>query len=67
MYELLNEEDMAQRLSCSPRHVRRLRDEGQIPCLRLGGLVRYDPEAVLRALQQYALDQMKAGQAARPQ
>ncbi|CAN5583740.1 hypothetical protein BH09VER1_BH09VER1_40270 [soil metagenome] len=56
MEKLLNEREMAQRLSCGERHLRRMRQEGKVPYVRLGSLVRYDPAAVGRALERYVVE-----------
>lgn len=49
MPALLPVEQVAELLSCSTRHVRRLADRGAMPQpVRLGGLVRWDREAIQR-------------------
>ncbi len=46
---LLTVDDLARLLGCSRRHVWRLRDAGDLPApIRLGKLVRWNREAVLR-------------------
>lgn len=52
--QLLTETEMAQRLGCCGRTVRRLRYQGIIPILRVGRLVRYNADDVLQALEQSA-------------
>lgn len=44
--DLLTVGDVAQRLRCSPRKVRRLADEGELTRVKLGTLARYTPESV---------------------
>ena len=48
---LLNAEALAEYLGCSVRLVRRLDRRGVLPRVEVGRLVRYDAEAVLKALQ----------------
>ena len=47
---LLSTSQLAEHLGCSKRHVCRLRDRG-LPCIRVGALVRFDPEEVRRWLE----------------
>ncbi|CAN5806220.1 hypothetical protein BH09VER1_BH09VER1_49970 [soil metagenome] len=54
---LLTENEMAKRLGCCGRTLRRLRHEGVVPILRLGKLVRYRPDEVLQALLKHAAEQ----------
>jgi excisionase family DNA binding protein len=41
---------MARRLNCSQETVRRMIRSGEIPCVRLPGTYRLDPEKVILAL-----------------
>ncbi len=56
MQELLSEITLARRLNCHPRTLLRLRQKGLLPYVRVGGLVRYDAEAVLQALPSFAVE-----------
>ncbi len=47
-------EDIARCYKVSARMMLRLAQRGDIPCLRIGRLVRFDPEAVRDALGQPA-------------
>ncbi len=44
--DLLTVAEVAGRLRCSPRKVRRLADEGELQRVKLGSLARYTPESV---------------------
>ena len=44
--DLLTVSDVAARLKCSQRKVRRLADEGELMRVKLGSLARYTPESV---------------------
>ena len=44
--QLLTIEQLAQRLGTTVRHVRRLVAERRVPYVKVGRLVRFDPEAV---------------------
>ena len=50
MKELITEQEQAKLLHCSARHVWNLRKRRLIPVIKLGRSVRYDPEAVARAM-----------------
>lgn len=41
---LLKQDDAARRLAISPRKLWELTNRGEIPCVRIGRAVRYDPE-----------------------
>lgn len=45
---LLTREDVAQILSCSTRTVDRLVASGDLPAIRIGKLVRFNPETIQR-------------------
>jgi excisionase family DNA binding protein len=52
---LLSVADLARMLSCSVRHVWRLRDAGELPApIKLGKLIRWRREAVMRFLDEAA-------------
>ena len=55
---LLTEKEQAQRLNCSWRHLVNLRERRQIPFIKLGKLVRYNPEAVQRALEKLTVREL---------
>jgi excisionase family DNA binding protein len=44
---LLNPADAAKTLSISPRTLWGLPDRGEIPCIRIGRAVRYDPRDLM--------------------
>jgi hypothetical protein len=48
---LITERECAKLISVSPRHLHDIRKRGMVPCVKLGKSVRYNPEAVLVALQ----------------
>ncbi len=54
MTSLLRAEDVARRLSISPRAVYRLAERGELPAIRWGRVVRFDPEALERWLAEHA-------------
>jgi excisionase family DNA binding protein len=57
---LLNVEEVARALSCSPRHVRRLADAGTMPRpLKLGSLVRWRKADIEKWLGDGCLDLSK--------
>lgn len=39
-------------ISAHPNTVRRYAREGKVPCFRINGLVRFDEDAVIKALKQ---------------
>ena len=47
---LIDTAAMAERLSCHEQTVRRMVQQGRIPCVQLGKEYRFDPDAVLNAL-----------------
>jgi excisionase family DNA binding protein len=49
--QLITPKEQARRLSCSLRHLQNMKNGRIVPHLKLGRLVRYDPEAVDRALE----------------
>jgi len=49
--KLITGEEQAELLSCSIRHLRNMRNRRLIPYVKLGGAVRYNPEAVARAIE----------------
>jgi hypothetical protein len=48
--KFVTSEEILNQLGCSSRHLANLRARRLIPFFRLGRLIRYDPEAVARAL-----------------
>jgi excisionase family DNA binding protein len=52
---LITETEMAEQLSCCKRHLITLRQKRLIPHVRLGRLVRYNPEAVAKALEKLTI------------
>jgi excisionase family DNA binding protein len=57
--DLLTVSEVASRLRCSPRMVRRLADAGELERVKLGALVRITPESVA-AYKQRLRDRAKA-------
>ena len=51
LLRLLTLHEVADRLAVSPRTIRRLVASGELPCLRVGAQLRFDPSDVLRQLQ----------------
>lgn len=49
---LLTKHDVAELLNCSPRHVDTLKAVAGLPFRRLGNLIRYDAQAVLKWVEQ---------------
>ena len=47
---LMTTDQLAGYLSVSPRTVRRMRQAGELPAIRVRSLWRYDPDVVVRAL-----------------
>jgi excisionase family DNA binding protein len=45
--ELLTEQQLAAQWHTTPRHIRRLRVESDLPYIKLGRLVRFDPVDVM--------------------
>jgi excisionase family DNA binding protein len=45
-------EDVARFARISPRTVQRRVADGKLPAIRLGGVVRFDPDAVVAAIEQ---------------
>ncbi len=54
--KLLTESDLSELLSVSPRHIVALRQRGLLSYVRLGRLVRFDPERVARELGQLTVE-----------
>jgi hypothetical protein len=49
----LNEIEMAEALNVTPRTLRKWRYLRMVPFTKIGYIIRYDPEAVFRALKAY--------------
>lgn len=43
--QLLTDEQLAEAWSTTPRHIRRLRTEAGLPYVKVGRLIRFDPES----------------------
>jgi hypothetical protein len=56
--QLLRENEQAEQLRCSTRHLINLRNKRLIPYIRLGKSVRYDPTAVHRALEKLTIKEL---------
>ena len=52
---LLTIKEQAERLSISWRGLQEITKKRLVPCVRIGRLVRYDPAAVLRALEKVTI------------
>lgn len=48
---LVTERECARLISVSPRHLHDIRKRGMVPCVFLGKSVRYNPQAVLAAIE----------------
>ena len=48
---LITEQEQAELLRCSLRHLINLRNQRLVPFVRLGRLVRYNPDQVEKAIQ----------------
>ena len=55
---LLTEKQQANALACSPRHLVNLRQKRLVPFIKLGRLIRYNPEAVARALEKLTVKEV---------
>lgn len=51
---LMDWEQAAQYLSTSVRHLRYLRETGRVPAVKVGGLIRFDPDRVDAWLAEHA-------------
>lgn len=60
MTALLTVKEVASLLKCSSKHVADLRDKHRIPCVRLGRLVRYNPEEVMKAIEKLTIKEQGA-------
>jgi excisionase family DNA binding protein len=49
--QLFTDKEMAAMLGCSWAHVKTLRLKRQIPFIKLGRLVRYNPQEVMKAIE----------------
>ena len=49
--QLLTGKELAHVIGCSWRHVQTLREKRQIPFVKLGRLVRYNPQEVMKAIE----------------
>jgi hypothetical protein len=58
--QLLTEKQQAARLRICERHLINLRAKRLIPYIKLGRSVRYDPEAVQRAIQNLSIRELSA-------
>ena len=59
MKEYLTEPEQAKLLKCCTRHLLGLRQKRLIPYLKLGRSVRYDPEAVARAMEKLTVKELR--------
>jgi hypothetical protein len=55
---LITEKAQAELLNCSLRHLINLRNKRLVPFIRLGKLVRYNPDAVQRALEKLTVKEL---------
>ena len=56
--QLLREKEQAKQLICSIRHLINLRNKRLIPYIKLGKSIRYDPNAVQRALEKLSIKEL---------
>jgi hypothetical protein len=57
-HHLITEKAQAELLRCSLRHLINLRNKRLVPHVRLGKLVRYNPESVQRALEKLTIKEL---------
>jgi hypothetical protein len=55
---LITEKQQAEQLQCSLRHLIDLRNRRLIPYIKLGRSIRYDPNAVQRALEKLTVKEL---------
>jgi excisionase family DNA binding protein len=55
---LISEKAQAKLLGCSLRHLVNLRSKRLLPHVRLGRLVRYNPDAVQRAIEKLSVHEV---------
>jgi hypothetical protein len=55
---LITPNEQAARLSCSLRHLQNLKNRRQVPHIKLGRLVRYDPDAVQGAIDKLTVKEI---------
>ena len=55
---LINESEQAALLSCCKRHLVNLRQKRLIPFVKLGRLVRYNPDDVARAIEKLTIKEL---------
>ncbi|WP_348267906.1 helix-turn-helix domain-containing protein [Edaphobacter sp. DSM 109919] len=51
-----NADELAEVLSISRKHIYKLAKSGRIPCYRMGGAIRFDPEATALWLEKRAIN-----------
>ena len=56
--KLIKEKDVLELLQCSQRHLVNLRRKRLIPFIRLGRAVRYNPDAVSRAMEKLTVKEL---------
>ena len=50
--QLVNQHRMAELLECTPRTIHNLHKRGKIPVVKVGRLVRFQPDRVIAALEE---------------
>ena len=58
MKEYITEQEQAKLLHCSERHIWNMRKRRLLPFIKLGRLVRYNPEAVARAMEKLTFKEL---------
>jgi DNA binding domain, excisionase family len=51
-----NADELAEVLAISRKHLYKLAKSGRIPCYRMGGAIRFDPEATAQWLEKRAIN-----------
>jgi len=51
-----NADELAEVLAISRKHVYKLAKSGRIPCCRMGGAIRFDPETTAQWLERRAIN-----------
>ena len=54
-FQLLTPKEMSERLSISPRHLQKLKEQRLIPHIKMGKSVRYNAENVFKALDKLTI------------
>lgn len=55
---LIDPKEQSRRLGCSLRHLQNLKNRRMVPYIKLGRLVRYNPDAVQRAIEKLTIKEV---------